>query len=440
VIRDRVRVLLVAGRPSWDVRFLRGLLKQDPNVDLVSFFILRSNADDPGPQHELSLIPFPVQEIFGEQLRTFDAVVFVNFAYAPYRGLEIDRFLPNLREYVRGGGALAMVGGEQSFGDGRYGETALADVLPVAPIDGSTMAEGEVKAQLTGEGRRHPVTSLVPGEAPNEAAWAVLPAVTTVNLTRPLGPGAGASVLLQAPGVLVGGAPAPLVAVREVGEGRTLAVATDGSWRWGFLAAEGGQGNRPYLKFWNSAMRWLVRDPGLAPLQVEPDAPAVEPGAPVGLSVSVRRPDWGPAAGRRVSAELVDEDGRAVSRAEGAADEDGAVRLELVPPGPGAYKIVARGEGGPEAATAAVAVRGAGPEDADAAPRPDLLAAVAEATGGRFSAVPGGGLPTLALADPEVVEIGRRKAVPLWDRWWYLGALAAALAAEWILRRRWGYW
>ena len=35
VIRDRVRVLLVAGRPSWDVRFLRGLLKQDPNVDLV---------------------------------------------------------------------------------------------------------------------------------------------------------------------------------------------------------------------------------------------------------------------------------------------------------------------------------------------------------------------------------------------------------------------
>ena len=65
VIRDRVRVLLVAGRPSWDVRFLRGLLKRDPNVDLVSFFILRSNADDAGPQQDLSLIPFPVAEIFG---------------------------------------------------------------------------------------------------------------------------------------------------------------------------------------------------------------------------------------------------------------------------------------------------------------------------------------------------------------------------------------
>ena len=439
VIRDRVRVLLVAGRPSWDVRFLRGLLKQDPNVDLVSFFILRSNADDAGPQQDLSLIPFPVAEIFGEQLRTFDAVVFVDFAYAPYRGLEIERFLPALREYVRGGGALAMVGGEQSFGDGRYGETAIAEVLPVAPVDGSTMAEGELALRLTSDGKRHPVTRLAPGDAANESAWRGLPPVTAVNLTRALAPGAGASILLEAPGVLVDGKAAPLVAVREVGEGRTLAVATDASWRWGFLAAESGQGNRAYLRFWNQALRWLVRDPGLAPLQVEPDAPAVEPGAPVGIEVTARRPDWGPASGERVSAELVDDDGRSVARGEAVAGEDGVARVELVPPGPGAYKIVARGKDG-ETATGAVAVRGAGPEDADAAPRPELLSALAEATGGAFSALPGGDLPDLRLADPEVVEIGRRKSVPVWDRWWYLAALAGVLAGEWILRRRWGYW
>ncbi len=73
-------------------------------------------------------------------------------------------------------------------------------------------------------------------------------------------------------------------------------------------------------------------------------------------------------------------------------------------------------------------------------PRPELLRALAEATGGAFSALPDGGLPDLRLTDPEVVEIGRRKAVPIWDRWWTLAALAAALAAEWVLRRRWGYW
>ena len=93
-----------------------------------------------------------------------------------FRGLDIERFLPNLRDYVRNGGGLAMVGGEQSFGDGRYGSTPLADVLPVAPIDGSTMFEGEVRPRLTPEGRRHPLASLAPGDAQNEATWAALPA------------------------------------------------------------------------------------------------------------------------------------------------------------------------------------------------------------------------------------------------------------------------
>jgi hypothetical protein len=312
-------------------------------------------------------------------------------------------------------------------------------VLPVAPVDGSSMAEGELALRLTSDGRRHPVTSLAPGDAANDGAWRGLPPVTAVNLTRALAPGAGATVLLEAPGVLVDGRPAPLVAVREVGEGRTLAVATDASWRWGFLAAEAGQGNRAYLRFWNQALRWLVRDPGLAPLHVEPDAPAVEPGAPVGLAVTARRPDWGPAAGERVSAELVDDDGRSVARGEAVAGEDGVARVELVPPGPGAYKIVAKGRDG-ETATGAVAVRGAGPEDADAAPRPGLLSALADDTGGAFSALPGGDLPDLKLAEAEVVEIGRRRSVTVWDRWWYLAALAGVLGAEWILRRRWGYW
>jgi hypothetical protein len=261
-----------------------------------------------------------------------------------------------------------------------------------------------------------------------------------VNLTRALAPDQGATVLVEAPGVMVEGRPAPLVAAREVGEGRTLAVATDATWRWGFLAAESGGGNRAYLRFWNAALRWLVKDPSLAPLQVEPDAPAVEPGAPVGLGVAVRRPDWKPAAGERISAELVAEDGRPVAHGDAVAGEDGTARVELTPPGPGAYKIVARKPGGSQVATAAVAVRGAGPEDADAAPRPELLSAVAEATGGAFSALPGGDLPGLRLADPEVVEIGRRKAVPIWDRGAYLAVLAALLATEWVLRRRWGYW
>ena len=124
VIRDRVRVLHVCGRPSWDQRFLRAMLRRDPNVDLVSFFILRTETDEqPWNRNELSLIPFPTYEIFEEQLQSFDLVIFQNFNYAPYG---VEPYLAGIRDYVEEGGAIAMIGGDLSFASGGYGRRRCA--------------------------------------------------------------------------------------------------------------------------------------------------------------------------------------------------------------------------------------------------------------------------------------------------------------------------
>ena len=179
MIRDRVRVLHLSGRPSWDERFLRAMLRRDPNVDLVSFFILRTESDEqPWNRNDLSLIPFPTYEIFEEQLRSFDLVIFQNFNYAPYG---VEPFLPNVRDYVEGGGALAMVGGDLSFTSGGYGATALRDVLPVElpPTPPTMTGAGDAdlttdtfRPRLTPEGRTHPVTSLLLDPRDNEQRWA----------------------------------------------------------------------------------------------------------------------------------------------------------------------------------------------------------------------------------------------------------------------------
>jgi len=137
VIRDRVRVLLVVGRPSWDERFLRGLLRQDPNVDLVSFYILRTNASTPLPQggtdqRDLSLIPFPMQEIFDTKLHTFDVVIFQNFGYSD-EPLNISNYEANLERYVNGGGALVMIGGDHAFGESHASMQRLMQAMPVEP-------------------------------------------------------------------------------------------------------------------------------------------------------------------------------------------------------------------------------------------------------------------------------------------------------------------
>jgi hypothetical protein len=239
-----------------------------------------------------------------------------------------------------------------------------------------------------------------------------------------------------------GGKNAPVIALGEFGRGRVMAIMADSTWSWSFGAAATGTGPRVYDRLWNNAIRWLVRDPDLTPVKVAAEKASVEPGEPIVAVVSARQADYGPAAGAQVELDLIQADeGRLVMRQKAVAGSDGTARIELTPPQPGPYKLIARASRNESAlgqGEDAVAVRSTGPELADAAPRPELLKAIAQATGGAFFEAPGS-LPSVPLIDPETVEVGRRKDLPIWDRWYSLALLCAAIAAEWALRRAWGY-
>lgn len=440
VIRDRVRVLLVAGRPTWDERFLRGLLRQDANVELISFYILRNQADPSGvndEQRELSLIPFPTNEIFREKLHTFDVVVFLNFGYTEPQ-VSIQQYERDLKEYVNNGGALALVGGDRSFNEARAQFKDLGDALPVTPAGPADLQP--FRARLTAEGQRHPVTALGVGGETTEAAWAALPLIPGANLTRAR---PGASVLLDHPFATVDGKNAPLLALWDYGRGRSLALMTDGSWAWSFQAHAQGQPSRAYEKFWSNALRWLVRDPDLTLMQVAADPPQVEPGRPVAVIVGARAPDYGPAAQAQVTAELVDVgNGKVVAQQVATTSADGTARLDFGTPPPGAYKVQVKAEQGGKVLSEgsdAIAVRAVGQELADARIGTELLDSIASLTGGKSFTASNVSLERVPLLEPPLVEVGRSKDQPLWDRWYWLVILVAVIGFEWGLRRRFGY-
>ncbi len=451
VIRDRVRVLLVCGHPSWDERFLRGLLRQDPNVDLVSFFILRDVQDDPhASQDELSLIPFPTEEIFRTQLHSFDLVILQNFAFRPFSSasssLRIESYFPDIKNYVEGGGALLMIGGENSFGEGQYDQTELADVLPVSGA-GSPGPDDSFKPQLTEEGRRHPVTQLAEGGDQSARLWSDLPAISGLNLVKAK---PGARVLLAHPLLSIGGENAPVLAVAEEGQGRSMALMTDSSWRWSFEAAGAGQGNRAYERFYTNAVRWLVRDPDLTPVKLSVAQHTIEPGRAAAFDVRARQADYGPAAGAQVTLTVLNaETEKQVAQVRATAANDGTVRIEVPDLPGGAYRAVAvavqptPGNGGKPVelgrAEQALAVRERGPETEDPLPHPELLARIAEVTGGNHAALVDGFPKLKTVHESEEVEIGRRKEQPLWDNGWVLGVIGVLLGVEWFLRRRWGF-
>ncbi len=435
VIRDRIRVLQVAGRPSWDERFLRELLKRNPNVDLISFFILRSTTDQQkAPQEELALIPFPVNELFTSELGSFDVVIYQNFSYRPYR---MEQYLPNVRDYVMQGGSFLMIGGSDAFEDGWYVGTPIQEILPVALGGALPWDVGAFTPRLTKEGRRHPITRIgEPGEPP-EAVYGRLPPLEGFNASVGLMPGAQA--LLEHPSLP--GNP-PLVATREVGQGRTLSVATDSLWFWRFLAVSDGGSGREFDRFWSNSLRWLVRDPELARVRLKADRSVVLLGDPVGAEVTVLGPDYRGLAGATVRAELLQVEGKkrvgeprtATTGAEGSA----ALSFGKVAPGTYLIRVEAEREGERIGrAEEPVIVEASDIELQTPFLRSDILRALAEGSGGRYLEI-GDALPELEIKDARRVEVDRSRRIPVWNGFAALGVLVLLAGAEWWLRRRAG--
>lgn len=453
VIRDRVRVLHLSGRPSWDERFLRAMLRRDPNVDLVSFFILRTEADEqPWNRNDLSLIPFPTFEIFEEQLRSFDLVIFQNFNYAPYG---VEPFLPGVRDYVEGGGALAMVGGDLSFASGGYGATTLRDVLPVElpPVPpgfgGTSDAELTTDAfrpRLTAEGRTHPVTSLVLDPRENEQRWGKLPALEGINKVPRARP--NATTLLAHP-TLKGtdGKPAPVLVAADAGKGRSLALLTDTAWHWGFLAAGEGDDGRAFQRFWENAIRWLVRDPALTLLRLELDRTEYRRNQAINARVRAMHADYSPAPNVEVVLEVVAAEAKgAGGKGEtkpfkafrATTDADGEAHVEIGALPPRAYRLVGRAniDGRPVTQEETFVVRAGGPELEDVAARDKVLQEIAQLSGGSYRFEE---LGDVSIRPSREVRIGKQQSIEVWSAPPLLLLGVALLTLEWYLRRRAGH-
>lgn len=117
---QKLRVLHIAGRPSWDVVQLRTLLKTIPEVDLVSFYILREPQETVTAvaDSDLALIRFPMDELFQRELFKFDRVIFHDFAIQKY--LSQNQYQKNFQNYLLAGHQILVVVGDQMVDFKRY--------------------------------------------------------------------------------------------------------------------------------------------------------------------------------------------------------------------------------------------------------------------------------------------------------------------------------
>lgn len=344
-----------------------------------------------------------------------------------------------------------MIGGEQSFSSGGYAATPIADILPVriAPptSQSAVVTTDPFRVALTPAGTRHPITRLEQDPLRNREVWENLPMADGAN--RTLGAQPWATTLATHPTLQGDDGPMPVIAVGEVGEGRTMALTTDSSWRWTFdHIAQGGTG-RAYSAFWNSAVRWLIRDPELNLVQIELPQERTSPGDRVEAQVRFYNVDYSPAADAQVRLSLIRRplDVQRMMEREVVASED--LRLDAtgthtwsgVLETPGIYELHASrlGETGAQhQGRELVLVLPPLDELRDVRPRPDLLEAIAQATGGTHHRMTPARRSVPPFQPARVVEVDRRAVIDLWNHPAILLLFVLLLGTEWWLRRRWG--
>jgi len=463
-----MRLLLLEGEPGWPSRFLVDALRGDERVLLTSVHAVTADrtivaVDDRDADA-------PVGSVAGgltARLRERPAEVFADFD-AVLLGRRVDRLVTDagadaLRDYVEADGGLWLTRADPFTGSPQASQALRA----ISPLAWGRRVASPMRLSLAGASD----SPSPPRPATLDAALDVesLPLMTAGTLSD--GPRAAAVVLMrQRPADADGNPqaePFAALAWQRVGRGRVVVNLSEGLWRWAILPPR----LDPYRAAYRGIVASLARRAALGEpfearrgLALDASPNPADTGRPVHVALTGRfvkpaaltdgtvrliamppaadpgrEPDPAPAAApdaaRPATPIALDADPADPTAAVGAFTPTRAGRYELV--------ATIEGNDGATARLPLIVRRPTGELD-DPSPRPQWLAALAEATGG--SIVEAGDWATIMRhlerrPSPPADAQGPEPAptpTPAWDRLWLFAVIVAALAGEWFLRRTGG--
>ena len=415
-MKGKIRVLLLAGRPSWDFAFLSRELAADRNVDVES--VVRKSGS-------------PISAVDGSppgsraELFDYDLVVLFEPDWSdPLVSPEW------LRAFARDrGGGLLFVGipRERPPDD-------VAAILPFVFDADLSSSFRDVRVRLTEEGESAPATRVAADRFVNVDVWKALPPVRTFTSSA-WSARADASVLVEGHGAE--GGTVPIVAGVRVGAGNVMAILADGIWRWKMA---GDAGVDVYDRFVTNAARWLTARGELERVVVTPDKDVYQAGEDIGFSAQVYGSDYRLATDALVRVSVASGEAAApVATIDlEAAGDYYRGSVPHLPPGPYVLRATAS-LGGEDVGTAAgeFIVERFSLEDSETRRRSALLRRIADETGGGYYT------PETLDGFPEDVPMAwtertTKREFELWNSPWLLLGFVGLMAGEWALRRKQG--
>ena len=410
------------------------------------------------------------------ELFAYDAIILSNVPHQIFS----EKYMGWVDEWIsRRGGGLCMVGGPYAFGAGRWGDTPVGRMLPVEIESiGRDWDESPAALKPLDDGTIHPIWHIASDDSENRTLLKTLPNFLGHNKLSPAKP--TADVL----GRIGSGSPdgAPGLAVQPYGRGRTMALATGISRKYGGPFAQSwGQGDARYTKkFWRNAVYWLTENSsiGRRRLLAETDKRLYRPGEPIVLKARAFDENAAPTLDYRVAVSIEPRSSTESTsdnsplRKPSAASTPADDRSPLLPWGEEfdlsklvaekgyiASLAIADGKNLPagvkltqglrieltayenntqvDSTAIDVQVLDDPSEQQNPLPDHDLLRRVADDSGGKVLR-DSKDLAAMLAALPVTVGPSEVKAMPAWSRWWLLSLLIALLTVEWVWRRRIG--
>ncbi len=482
--RGPYRILYVAGEPTWEFKFMNRALAEDDQLDLTALIRVAKREPKfefmgrPGessnplfrgfgnqskeeiesydkpvlvrlyPNDETRLRDEPkLRSGFpksAEDLYTYDAVIVDHLGadfFTPDQAALLQKFASE-----RGGGFM-MLGGSESFAEGKYNHTPIGDMLPVY-VDQVIVnhSSNEFHLNLTKEGWLQPWARLRNTESAERERLDAMPPLEVINPVRGIKP--GASTIATATDAK--GDTYPAVVIQRFGNGRTAAVTIGDLYHWGFADEEK---HRDMDKAWRQLARWLVADVPQR-VQLTTEQQPGDPNEAVRLQVRVRDEKFQPLDNAAVTVEVQPIPGESGSRgtnvvtrtpagaltlnAEPSLTEPGVYETTYVPHDTGGYLakaivtnangvVVGQVDAGWTSDLAAEEFRALKPNRA-------LMATLAKQTGGEVLTLDklNGFARNLPHRSAPVME---NWTFPLWHRASVFAFALACFAAEWGLRR-----
>ncbi len=440
ITNPKIAVLYLEGRIRPEVGPLEQDLSTDPNVNLVSliqtrpgYFMVR------GANRHLTALPDTLA-----QWKQFKVIILGDVRASFLTATQQNQ----LKEVIRDGAGFIMIGGQQNFAGGGWGESDLATVFPIS-LQAVQPAQLDTPfvPRITAFGARSPIFQGITtwfGSPGGGAARQQLPLLA--GCVAFAGAKAGATILLTDPESQVNGKSAIVLAVQHYGKGRTAAFAADTTYRWQLALRTMGL-QSPYHRFWGQLIRWLA---GESKIKTASGASVTamirrmryDTGSSVHLRVEVTDASGQLTRYAKVSAAITAPGGKSrVIAMHPQSSSMGMYTGNYLPPAAGNYHLVfsatLHGKSLGTDHTDFSVMAPVGEMDKLAA-EPAVLQRIAALTHGSYSELSGiSALARRLQASVPTENQVQRTEFPLYNSKLFFLLFITTITVEWLLRRKW---